>query len=334
VSTASAPPPGAAAAAPELSVVIVNYNTRALLGTCLAAVRDDSPQLAREVIVVDNGSSDGSADEVARSWPGATLIRNAVNLGYAPACNQGLRRARGRYLLALNSDAFPRRGALAAMVDHLDSHPELSALVPRLENADGSLQATCARRDPTFLSMLLECGSLVPYLSFARAYALRLYPLDAYAQSHEVEILCGACVLYRRSALERVGLLDERLAMNCDDLEWSMRARARGARLGFLAGATVVHVGGQTKLLDPAASTRAGTRAVFVFCDLAFGPVPGLALKLTYALSVGLSLLKSAVLAPFGGAARRRLGERLGLLGACLRLLLRRAGRVPAGEMS
>jgi GT2 family glycosyltransferase len=309
---------------PRVSIVIVSWNTRDLLERCLRAVDEQGPQPALEVIVVDNASTDGTDRLVREQWPSVTLIRNSENLGYAPACNQGLRAARGTYVLALNSDAFLDPGALAALAAELDAHGQAAAAGPRLLNGDRSLQASCARREPNLLSVMLEYSGLVGVLPGLRGQAMRVYPAAWYESTQEVEVLCGACVLYRRQALEAIGLLDERLTLNCDDIEWSMRARRMGYRLRYRPDATAVHVGGQSKLLDPAATTRGAIRGTFVFWRSAFGTVGGLVLGLAYALAIGVSLLRNLLLAPFDGSRRARARERIALLGECAREMFAR----------
>jgi len=149
---------------PDVTIVVVSFNTREVLECCLEAVFAGSPGLAREVIVVDNASSDGSPESVARRWPEVRLVVNRENRGYAPACNQMLRAACGRTLLALNSDALPRGDALAAPVRHLDEHSELAA-GPRLLNADGSTPWVCARRRGRVRHLLALGGSCLAMLA-------------------------------------------------------------------------------------------------------------------------------------------------------------------------
>ncbi|MCS7316675.1 MAG: glycosyltransferase family 2 protein, partial [Bryobacteraceae bacterium] len=132
---------------PDVSVVIVSYNTRKLLHDCLSSVLEDARRsgLAVEVIVVDNASTDGSPDWVAQHFPQVCLLRSSENLGYSAGSNLGIWRSRGRHVLLLNSDTVIRPGALREMCSKLDTRRDLAAVAPKLLNPDGSIQQSCWR---------------------------------------------------------------------------------------------------------------------------------------------------------------------------------------------
>src|ERR1043166_7321143 len=130
---------------PDLSVVILSWNTRDLLGECLEAVDASQGGLSIETIVIDNGSTDGSADLVAASFPRPRLVRNAENRGYARGVNQGLALAAGRKICLLGSDTRVAPDALSRLCAFLDAHPEAGAVAPRLVNPDGTTQRACMR---------------------------------------------------------------------------------------------------------------------------------------------------------------------------------------------
>ena len=130
---------------PPLSIIIVSYNTRALTLDCLRTVTAQlHGELSQsEIWLVDNASRDGSAEAVAEEFPTVKLIANERNVGFGAANNQALQQARGKYLLLLNSDAFPLAGALETLCKYLQEHPQVGAVGPRLLNEDGTLQASC-----------------------------------------------------------------------------------------------------------------------------------------------------------------------------------------------
>ena len=130
---------------PEVSVVVLSWNTKDLTLACLRALHAETPRHSREVIVVDNGSTDGSADAIAAEFPQVTLQRNAENAGFSGGNNQGARLATGRRLCLLNSDTEVRPGALDRLVDFLIENPEYGAVAPKLVNPDGSVQRACMR---------------------------------------------------------------------------------------------------------------------------------------------------------------------------------------------
>ncbi len=291
---------------PEVTIVIVSWNTRELLDRCLTAAFASAPGISREVRVIENASSDGSADWVASHWPQVLLTRNSSNRGYAPACNQGLRAARGRYVMALNSDAFLVGDALATLVGHLEGHPGTAAVGPRLLNSDGSTQWACARRAPSFASALFGHTQLPAYVPALRRWAAGTYPAARYTRPGPVEVLSGACLIVRREAFARAGFLDDRLVLSYDDVEWSLRAARAGLCLDYLPDAEVVHLGGQSRAFDAEGTSAANLGSICAFWDLAFpAPVASL-LKLNLMLSLSLTLAKNLVLAPFVAWRRAR----------------------------
>jgi GT2 family glycosyltransferase len=240
-------------ATPTISVIIVSYNTRAMTLECLRALYADVGGMAAEVWVVDNASADGSVEAVRAEFTQVRVIANDKNVGFGAANNQAMREAAGRYLLLLNSDAFPRPGAVAAMVDFLDRRPEAGLVGPRLLNKDGSLQRSC-----------------FPFPSPARAWLENLwisavfpdrpklgdYRRWAHDSEREVDWLIGACMLVRREVLERVGGFDERFFMYAEESDWQRRMRDAGWKVLFTPAAEVVHLGGASGANEKAKINR------------------------------------------------------------------------------
>ncbi len=225
----------------DLSVVIVSWNVRELLLRCLASVHAGlSEGLTGEVFVVDNASSDGSAAAVAEAFPAVQVLANADNVGFVRANNQAIVRCRGRHVLLLNPDTEMREGALGRLVAALEADRQLGAVGPRLLYADGTVQPS-RRRFPTLATALVE--STVLQRLFARsAIVRRFYVADrADDEEQDVDWLVGACLLVRRAAIERVGLLDERFFMYSEELDLCRRLRAAGWRVRYLPAAEVVH---------------------------------------------------------------------------------------------
>ena len=226
---------------PTLSVIIVSYNTRGLTLDCLSTLAARLTGLTTEVIVVDNASPDGSAAAVAETFPAVRLVRSAANLGFGAANNLAMRAAAGRYLLLLNSDAFPHDGCLPALVSFLDAHPAVGVVGPRLVNADGSLQRSCWRF-PTPWRSWLDSLWITPLLARHPAFDdYRRWPHDA---DREVDFVVGACLLVRREAYEQVGGFDERFFMYQEETDWQLRLMRAGWRVMFTPAGTVTHLSG------------------------------------------------------------------------------------------
>jgi len=232
----------------DLSIVIVNWNTRDLLQDCLTSIFRNAGSTHLQVIAVDNGSRDDSVDMVTRDFPDVELVINGRNLGFAVANNRGLSRARGRYLLLLNSDTIVLPGAFDEMVRYLDAHPCVGALGPRLLNEDRSLQLST--RDFPRLDhdavILLEVKHWPVLGDLARRYAQRAYGMD-YVETHQVDWVQGSCLLLGREAIEQVGVLDENYFFDYEESDLCYRLLQRGWPTMFLASAEIVHLGGQSR---------------------------------------------------------------------------------------
>lgn len=284
---------------PDISIVIVSFNTRELLDKCIADVYADSPELDKEVIIIENASEDGSREMVADKWPQVHLIVNKDNRGYAPACNQGLAIAAGRYVFALNSDAFLKDNAMGKLVAYMDANPDVCACVPKLLNEDGSLQYACARKSPSVMDQWIHYSRVSrrsPKLAWRE---LSYMPIGDYASSRDVEVLSGAATLFRKTALETVGLLDDRLVINYDDIEWCLRAGKMGCRLAYYPEAEAMHVCCASRKFEPDSARMTNFATTFVFFGIAYARPAAIFLKLTVLCSLAGDALKAGTKAPF-----------------------------------
>jgi len=227
---------GAAVAA--VTVVIVNYNAGPLLAACVTAVR---PQV-RRVVIVDNASDDGSLDRLPAGVD-VVVIRQSTNVGFAAACNAGIRAAGDDHVLLLNPDCEPAPDAVQRLTEVLAADAEAGLVGPLLGNPDGSEQRGGRRALPTPGRALIRASGLAP---LARRVAGRAVGVDhdhepLPAQPTPVEAISGACMLARAEALVAVGPLDEAYFMHCEDLDWCQRFRLAGWRVVFTPRAVVIH---------------------------------------------------------------------------------------------
>ena len=220
----------------DVSVVVVTWNALPYVGQCLESVRGE------DVVVVDNGSKDGTVALVRERFPEVRLIEQE-NKGMGGGNNAGMRAADGRYFLLLNSDAWVVDDGLAQLVAFADAHPEAAVVGPKLLNTDGTLQRS-ARGEPTLWSLATE------YLAIRKLapQSGRLNPLYRGDFDHdrvaEVDWLSGAALLVRREAADAVGLFDEDFFMFSEEVDWMTRFRRAGWKVLFYPDAEVVHVGG------------------------------------------------------------------------------------------
>lgn len=228
----------------DLSIIIVTWNVRALLRTCLLALPEATAGLETEIIAVDNGSTDGSPEMLADEFRHVRLLRNAENAGFARANNQGLALAAGRYVVLLNSDTEPLPQSLARMVQFMDAHPRAGAASPRLVRPDGSPQPYAYGEDPSPIYLLRR----------ALAHRRQDYLHDwGAAEPLQAGWVSGACLVARRAAIEQVGGLDERIFMYFEDNDWCRRMRREGWEVWYNPHAEVLHVGGASLAQNPRA---------------------------------------------------------------------------------
>jgi GT2 family glycosyltransferase len=196
-----------------------------------------------EVIVVDNASSDSSADMIRSEFPRAELIANAENRGFAAANNQAITVAKGRYVLLLNSDTIVVDGALDEVVAFADLHPEAGIVTCRVLNKDWTLQPTCFMF-PSVLNMFLWATYLSKVFATSRFFGRERMVWWHRDDVREVDVATGCFMLVRRQAIEQVGLLDERFFMYGEETDWCHRFKKAGWRILFTPDAEIIHLGG------------------------------------------------------------------------------------------
>jgi N-acetylglucosaminyl-diphospho-decaprenol L-rhamnosyltransferase len=236
---------------PLLSVVVVNSDGVADTLRCLESIDQYPPDrepfgwagASIEVVLVDNCSADGCLEAVQRRFPEARLLRAPARQGFAKNYNQGIRAARGEYVLVLNNDTLVHPSALTRLLREIVSHPEYGMVGPRLASEGGAIQIDCARRLPRPLWYGFEQLFLDQALPLGRGWAWWLRRRIGRRASGPVACISGACMLVRRAALEQAGLLDEGFVFYYEDVEWCHRFQRHGWRVGYVADAVVTHLG-------------------------------------------------------------------------------------------
>lgn len=241
----------------DITVSIVNWNTKDDLVDCLRSVLAQEGTDV-EVIVVDNASSDGSAELVTADFPAVKLISNSKNVGFSRAQNQAIGGSSGRYVMLLNPDSvIPERDTLARLVAFADANPKIGIFGPKIENPNGSLQYS-ARRFPTIGAGLFRrtpLGKLFPNNKFVREYIISDWSHD---EVRDVDWVSGAALIIRRDVINDIGLLDTGFFMYCEDVDWAYRAGKQGWRVSYYPMARVIHRIG-------AASDKAALRMIYHF---------------------------------------------------------------------
>jgi GT2 family glycosyltransferase len=254
----------------DLSVVIITLNNKKLLEPCLASIFKFTKNISFEVIVTDNGSTDGTPEMVSNYPEKVTLIANKENLGFSKANNKGLKIAKGRYCLILNDDTYIAENTFAKIVGFMDGNKNIGICGPRLLNIDGSLQ---------------HQGSLLSSYKWKSS------------SPTQVPMVIGACLFIRKDVLDKIGLFDENLFFYNDDLDLCIRTRKAGYKICYAPIASVYHYGGaSSKKIANMKFFVEGIRGGLYFCKKHYGII---AYSLYRAFVFAASLVMASISAVF-----------------------------------
>jgi GT2 family glycosyltransferase len=241
---------------PQLSIIIVSYNSASDLEGCLRSLTNVPPRLDHEIVVVDNASTDGTAEYLRNRWPGIRLIEAGANLGFAKANNLGIRQTFGELVLLLNPDTIAPPGSIDRLVAALAADPSAAIAGPRIVDAAGRAE--------------LSFGSMVSPLSEVRQKLLARSSTIVERltrRSKHVDWVSGACLLVRRPDLEAAGLFDERFFMYVEDVDLGAAIRRRGRKVLFAPDAQIVHLRGRSAQSAPKRTAAAYRRSQIAFYE-------------------------------------------------------------------
>lgn len=283
----------------DVSVCIVNWNTRDLLRRCLRSVFECTHGLRIEVIVVDNASADGSVPMVVSEFPMVKLVASSDNLGFARGSNLAAHSATGRYVLYLNPDTELVTNAIFGMWTHLRRHPGHGAVGCRLLNSDGSIQLTCASSFPTprnELTSLLFLDRLFPNSKACSSRELNYWD---HTDSRDVECLSGACMMLPHTLARRFAGFDESLFMYGEDLDLCCRLRSEGLLLHYLASEVIYHhEGAASKKKGRSFAPLFQRSANYYFLQKNFGQAAALRYRSAVSIGASVRVLAGFLLSP------------------------------------
>ena len=300
--------------APALSVVLVCWNNKAYLEPCLKSLYESGMKYPFDVVVVDNGSTDGSQQMLAEKYPDVIIIQNAWNVGLGKASNQGIEATRGRYVLLLNNDTIVNGQSFDAMIEFLENHPGTAAVGGRLLNPDGTIQ-TCFNYFSTLHEELLVATRLGELLRPGYPAVMRAGEITS------VDWLGSACLMLRRSALDQVGLLDEDYFIYGDEADLQYRLKKAGWEVYFLPQVSTIHYGGRS--MDRWRRRKMVYRGKMLFYRKHYGFLRTFLLRLVLGLSSLAKLIIWGLVQLIPGKqaqARKELHSNLEVIGLCARL--------------
>jgi GT2 family glycosyltransferase len=228
-----------------VSVVIISFNTCSVLRECLQELQKETAVLPSEVFVVDNNSSDRSAEMVAAEFTAVTLIRSSINLGFAAANNRAFPSCKGKYVVLLNSDAFLRPGSLQRAIGHMESSPAVGLGGAKLIGRDGSFQPS-ARMFPSLLNEFLSLSGLSARFPKSRLFGRQDRTWADQSEPAQADWVPGAFAIIRRDVLEQVEYFDEAFFLYHEEVDLCRRIKRAGYEIWYWPDIVVVHLGGES----------------------------------------------------------------------------------------
>ena len=304
----------------DISVIIVNWNSQAYLERCLESFAQAPSSRSVEIIVVDNGSTDGSPEIVEARFPHVRLIRNRENLGFARANNMAIRESRGRYVSLVNSDVEVLPGCLDALADFLDQHPDVGNVGPRILYPNRTLQSSC-RRFPTLWNNFCSASGLATLFPGSRIFCGEHMLYFRYDRTLPVDVLVGCFWMMRQEAVEAVGFLDEDFFIYGEDVDWCRRCRKSGWQVVFFPGAEAIHHRAASSAANPVRFAVLQQQSVLRYWAKHHGLPARLAIRCILAFHHFTRYLLGAAFRNTLSRRRKRSALRVQMDLACLRAL-------------
>ena len=248
-----------------LSIVIVNYNTRKLLRSCLASIYAGANGRPFDVRVVDNNSRDDSVGMVRSEFPKVKVTENKSNVGFSKANNAVIAQTDADYILLLNPDTLVLGDAIDRVVKYLEGHPEVGICGCKVLNTDRTLQLACRRSIPTPKVAFFRLSGLSKLFPNSKAIARYNLTYEDPETTHEVDAVSGAFLMIRRQAIEDIGLLDERFFMYGEELDWCLRAKRAGWAVMYYPEAEIIHYKGESTKYNSRKAALEFYRAMYLF---------------------------------------------------------------------
>lgn len=251
----------------DLSIVIVNYNVKELLHQSITSINIACKNIKHEIFVVDNASTDGSADLIREKFPEIKLIQNFDNKGFAAANNQALDQASGEFILLINPDTIVQEDTFFVILNYLKNNPACGMVGCKILNPDGSLQLACRRSFPTpwvAFTKIIGLSKIFPNSRLFGSYNLTYLDAD---EIYEVEAISGSFMFFRKQVMAAIGKLDESFFMYGEDLDWCFRVREAGWKIFYLPTTQIIHFKGESSKKSNTDLTLQFYRAMKLFVE-------------------------------------------------------------------
>ena len=248
----------------KLSIIIVSFNSSALLKDCLDSLYKNPFSGGFEILVVDNASSDGSVEMIKKNFPKVRLFKNDRNIGFAAANNLAIKSSQSEYILLINSDCEVYKDSIGSLISFIDDNKDIGIVGPQIINSDGSIQFSCRRFPSIFdAGMHTVLTNIIPDNPFSRRYKLTNINRD---EPFEVDWVSGSCMLIRRKALADTGYLDESYFMYVEDTDLCFQMWKKGWKVFYYPHVKILHhIGGSTKGSAVLSSIRMQKSVLYFF---------------------------------------------------------------------
>lgn len=279
----------------DLSIVIVNYNTKDLLKQTIESVINNTKGIEYEIWVVDNSSKDGSVEMVQEEFKNVKLIASKENLGFPKGNNVAIRKATGRYILLLNSDTKVIGDNLQNCVSYMDQHKEIGALGCKVELPDGTLDHACKRGFPTPEASLYYFLKLNKIMKNKRKYGAYTASYLGEDEVGEVDALMGAFMMIPRTVIDKIGMLDEEFFMYGEDIDWCYRIKEAGYKIMYYPKEKIIHYKGSSSKKKKAKTTYEFHRAMILFYRKHYNDKYNIFVKVLVYIGVALRMILSMI---------------------------------------
>lgn len=279
----------------DLSIVIVNYNTKDLLKQTIESVINNTKGIEYEIWVVDNSSKDGSVEMVQEEFKSVKLIASKENLGFPKGNNVAIKKATGRYILLLNSDTKVIGDNLQHCVSYMDQHEEIGALGCKVELPDGTLDHACKRGFPTPEASLYYFLKLNKIMKNKRKYGAYTASYLGEDEIGEVDALMGAFMMIPRTVIDKVGMLDEEFFMYGEDIDWCYRIKEAGYKIMYYPKEKIIHYKGSSSKKKKAKTTYEFHRAMILFYRKHYNDKYNIFIKILVYIGVALRMILSMI---------------------------------------
>lgn len=279
----------------DLSIVIVNYNTKDLLKQTIESVINNTKGIEYEIWVVDNSSKDGSVEMVQEEFKSVKLIASKENLGFPKGNNVAIKKATGRYILLLNSDTKVIGDNLQNCVAYMDKHKDIGALGCKVELPDGTLDHACKRGFPTPEASLYYFLKLNKIMKNRKKYGAYTAEYLGEDEVGEVDALMGAFMMIPRTVVDKVGMLDEEFFMYGEDIDWCYRIKEAGYKIMYYPKEKIIHFKGSSSKKKKAKTTYEFHRAMILFYRKHYNDKYNIFIKILVYIGVALRMILSMI---------------------------------------